>query len=85
MSLKQNKSIALSGLSVKLLIYGTYSVLCHVAAILFHVLSSTSVSSSALALEYAPMLEYSIMSLTLILLGVLLTEITFRDIRNAKR
>ena len=85
MNFKYSRKMALSGLSVKILIYGIYSVLCHVVAILFDVLSSTSVSSNALALRYAPMLEYSVMSFTLVLIGVLLTEITLRDIRNAKK
>ncbi|MBE6549335.1 MAG: hypothetical protein E7670_02800 [Ruminococcaceae bacterium] len=73
---------SLNRYSELVLIYGLYSVLCHSVAVFFNVLSSSLVTAEALALKYAPMLEHSIMSLVLILIGALLIEITVRDIKN---
>ena len=73
---------SLSRASARVLIYGLYAVLCHSVAVFFTVLSSGLGSASALALTFAPMLEYSVMSLTLILAGSLLVEITVRDTKK---
>jgi hypothetical protein len=64
------------------LIYGLYAVLCQAVAIFFNVISSAGSSGQALALKYAPMLEHSVMSFVLILIGALLIEITVRDTKK---
>lgn len=74
--------LSLSRASSLVLIYGLYAVLCHSVAVFFNALTSGLCSADALALIYAPMLEHSVMSLTLILIGGLLVEITVRDIKN---
>ncbi len=73
---------SLSRASALVLIYGLYAVLCHSIAVFFLANSSGLRSGTALALTYAPMLEYSVMSLTLILVGSLLVEITIRDTKK---
>lgn len=71
-----------SKFSSLILIYGLFSVLCHATAIFFSAISSFESSSETLALKYAPMLEHSVMSLVLILIGVLLIEITIRETKK---
>lgn len=63
-------------LSVSILIYGLYSVLCHAAFILFSALTSGISSSAALTIRYAPMLEHTFMSMLIVAVGAFLTEIT---------
>ncbi len=64
------------------LIYGLYAVLCQAVGIFFNASSNVGISAEALALKYAPMLEHSVMSLVLILIGALLIEITIRDVKK---
>ena len=73
---------SLSRASVLVLIYGLYAVLCHSLAVFFITITSGLCTAEALTMKYAPMLEYSVMSLTLILAGSLLVEITVRDIKK---
>ena len=73
---------SLSKSATLVLIYGLYAVLCHSVAVIIVVTESTFCTSEAIAIKYAPMLEYSVMSLVLILAGALLIEITVRDIQK---
>ena len=72
----------LSKKSALVLIYGLYAVLCHSVAVFFNALTSGLCSADALALKYAPMLEHSVMSFVLILIGGLLVELTIRDTKK---
>lgn len=72
----------LSKYSSLVLTYGLYAVLCQAVGIFFNVISNAGISAEALALKYAPMLEHSVMSLLLILIGAFLIEITIRDIKK---
>ena len=71
-----------SRVSALVLIYGLYTVLCHSVAIFFLALTSGICYGDALALKYAPLLEHSVMSFVLILIGALLIELTIRDTKK---
>ena len=58
------------------LIYGLFAALCHAVFILLHVLTGGILSAAVLAIRYVPMLEHTLMSILIVLIGALLIEIT---------
>ena len=73
---------SLSRQSFLLLAYGLFAVLCQLAMILLHTqLRAESVLSPLLAHQFAPMLEHSLMSLVILVMGTYLIERTYRESR----
>lgn len=76
-SFLQGPKRLLSKPSRRLLCYGLYAVLCQLMLILLHVIvHNANVSGALLALRFAPMLEHSTMSLSILACGVYLIERT---------
>ena len=66
--------------SWRLLFYGLFAVLCQLSLILLHtIFHAEHVSGALLALRFAPMLEHSLMSLTILAVGVYLIERTILE------
>lgn len=75
---KGRKIRPLSRTSRKLLFYGLFAVICQLSFLLFHVLAhSECVEGPLLSLRFAPMLEYALMSLVILFVGVYLIERTY--------
>ncbi len=65
----------ISKLSLSIMIYGFFAVLCQLFLILLQVLAEDpSVSHGVLTHRYLPYLEYPLMSVTLLLCGAYLLE-----------
>ncbi len=76
----ERKLLSLSTHSFKLMIYGAFSVVCHLVAVLFYFLwYADKLPGALLVREGASMLEYSLMSIVIILVGALLFEIAERQ------
>ena len=78
--MKITKSFNLSLIAYKILLYGLYSVVCHGVLIMLCVVTSNVSNGRALAILFAPMLEYTVMSLTIILSGALLADTVYKDL-----
>ena len=64
-----------SSLSFRLLHYGSFAVLCQLVALSFLILTAEpSVTLPVLAHKFVPLLEYPLMSLSLLLSGALLID-----------
>ncbi len=74
--MSDRKFLGVSPLSFKMLIYGAFSVICHLVAILLHFLwYADSLPGTLLIRTSASMIEYSLISIIAILIGALLLEI----------
>ena len=74
--MSERKILITSPLSFKMLIYGAFSVVCHLAAVALHFSwYANTVPGTLLIRTSASMLEYSLLSIIAILIGALLLEI----------
>lgn len=77
------KILSLSPLSFKMLIYGAFSVVCHLSAVtLYFFWYADSIPHALLVRTSASMLEHSLMSTVAILVGALLLEMLCRESDN---
>ena len=67
-----------SRLSRLFLIYGLFASLCHAVAILFCAISELGASPDLMFHIIFPMLEHSLMSFVLVLLGAIVIELAIR-------
>ncbi|MBQ9086528.1 MAG: hypothetical protein IJY47_05020 [Clostridia bacterium] len=70
-----------SSVSLRLLYYGSFAILCQITLIFLLIVSTDpSVSPQVICHEYAPYLEYVLMDLALLLGGALLIDyVILRD------
>ena len=69
---------SLSTPSSLLMIYGTFASLCHAVCVFFLVIDSNISSGDVLFHRYFYMLEHSLMSFTLVFLGVVAIEYIYK-------
>ncbi len=73
----------INSLIYKILCFGAYAVICHLAAIvLFCQLNSTTLPAELLTRRAAQMLEYSVMSIVILLACALLLKLIEKQGKN---
>ena len=73
-------NISIKEIPFAVLLYGLFFVLCHVVAVLFYFrINSGALHPVLLVRRCAGMLEYTLMSLTLLTAGGMLLELTVRE------
>ena len=78
----KKKRFCLTPISKILLITGLTVVLAYLIYILISILLLKSTSSDVLVHIYSPQLEYIMMSLTLIISGALLLDVTAKELKK---
>ena len=74
--MENRKTLGISTLSFKILIYGAFSVVCHLVAILMYFLwHANSLPGTLLVRTGTSMIEYSLISIIAVIIGALLLEI----------
>jgi len=78
----KKKRFHLSPIATKLLIIGLTLVLGYLIYILVSLILAKNVSSDALVHTFSPQLEHVIMSLTLIVAGSLILDVTAKELKK---
>ena len=77
-----SKNLRLSEQSRLLLFYGLFAILCQLSLIFLHTrIYAECVVGALLSIRFAPMLEYTMMSLVILFVGVYLIERTHLEKR----